>query len=49
MGTDSKVDLYATTALLTKADDEVSLLDANGMVVSTSEDQGNQPDSANDA
>ena len=49
MGMDSKVDLYATTALLTKADDEVSLLDANGMVVSTSEDQGNQPDSANDA
>ena len=48
-GTDSKVDLYAKNALLAKADDEVSLLDANGTVVGTSEDQGNQPDSANDA
>jgi hypothetical protein len=48
-GKDSKTDLYATNSLLTKADDEVSLLNVNGMVVSTSEDQGNEPDSSNDA
>jgi hypothetical protein len=48
-GKDSKTDLYATNSLLSKADDEVSLLDVDGIVVSTSEDQGNEPDSSNDA
>jgi hypothetical protein len=37
-GKDSRTDLYATNSLLTKADDEVSLLDASGTVVSTSEE-----------
>jgi hypothetical protein len=48
-GKDSNTDIYAANSLLTKADDEVSLLNANGIVVSTSEDQGNEPDSSNDA
>jgi hypothetical protein len=40
----SATDLYTTNSLLTKADDKVSLLDINGIVVSKSEDQGNEPD-----
>lgn len=34
-GTDSKTDLYATGSLLNKSSDEVSLLDANGNIVSS--------------
>ncbi len=48
MGTDSKTDLYAKNSLLTKADDEVFLLDANGAVVSTSEELNEASDKPED-
>ncbi len=48
VGTDSKTDLYAKKFLLTKADDEVSLLDANGTVVSTSEELNEASDKPED-
>ncbi len=48
-GKDSKTDLYATNSLITKADDEVSLLDANGAVVSTSEEPNETSDKPTDA
>lgn len=48
-GKDSKTDLYATNSLLTKADDEVSLFDANGTVVSTSEEPNETSDKPADA
>jgi hypothetical protein len=47
-GIDGKGDLYATGALLTKADDEVSLLDAAGNVVSDSEEANEAIDSPGD-
>ena len=43
-GKDSKTDIFATNSLLTKADDEVSLLDASGVVVSTSEESNETSD-----
>jgi hypothetical protein len=49
MGKDSKTDLYATNSLLTNADDEVSLLDASGAVVSTSEEPNEASDKPADA
>lgn len=49
MGTDSKKDLYATNSLLTKEDEEVSLLDASGAVVSTSEEPDKTSDKPEDA
>lgn len=48
-GKNSKTDLYATNALLTKANDEVSLLDASGAVVSTSEETKETSEKAADA
>lgn len=48
-GKNSKAALYAKNTLLTKADDEVSLLDANGNVVSTSEEPKETSDQPNDA
>ena len=48
-GKDSKTDFYATNSLLTKTDDEVSLLDANGAVVSTSEESKETSDKPEDA
>ena len=49
MGKDSKTDLYAMAAILTKADDEVALLDVTGNVISTSEESAEASDSPNDA
>jgi hypothetical protein len=49
LGKNSKTDLYAVATLLTKPDDEVSLLDATGTVISTSEESKEVLDSANDA
>lgn len=49
LGMNSKTDLYAATVILTKADDEVSLLDTTGSVVSTSEESTGASDSPNDA
>ncbi len=49
MGSDSKTDLYAKTTMLTKADEEVSLLDANGNIVSTSEEPKEKSDQSDDA
>ena len=48
-GKDSNTDIYATNSLLTKADDEVSLLDASGVVVSTSEESKEISDKPADA
>ena len=48
-GKDSKTDLYATNSLLTKADDEVSLLDASDAVVSTSEEPNETSEKPADA
>ncbi len=48
-GKDSKTDIYATNSLLTKADDEVSLLDAKGIVVGTSEESKEMSDKPGDA
>ena len=48
-GKDSKTDIYATNSLLTKADDEVSLLDAKGTVVGTSEESKETSDKLADA
>lgn len=48
-GKDSKTDLYTTNSLLTKADDEVSLRDANGTIVSTSEEPNETSDKPTDA
>ena len=48
-GRDSKTDIYATNSLLTKADDEVSLLDAKGIVVGTSEESKETSDKPEDA
>jgi hypothetical protein len=48
-GNDNKTDLYAMGAILTKADDEVSLLDMTGNVISTSEESNEASDSSNDA
>jgi hypothetical protein len=49
VGKDSKTDLYAMAAILTKASDEVSLLDATGKVISTSEELNEASDSPSDA
>jgi hypothetical protein len=49
-GKDSKTDLYTMAGILTKADDEVSLLDATGKVIDASEELKSEPsDSPNDA
>ena len=48
-GKDSKTDLYAMAAILTKATDEVSLLDATGKVISASEESKEASDSPSDA
>ena len=48
-GKDSKTDLYAMATILTKANDEVSLLDATGKVISTSEELKEASDSTSDA
>ena len=48
-GKDSKTDIYATNSLLTNADDEVSLLDAKGIVVGTSEESKETSDKPADA
>ena len=48
-GKDIKTDIYATNSLLTKADDEVSLLDAKGIVVGTSEESKEISDKPEDA
>jgi hypothetical protein len=48
-GKDSKTDLYAMAAILTKASDEVSLLDATGKVISASEELKEASDSPSDA
>jgi hypothetical protein len=48
-GIDSKTDIYATNSLLTKADEEVSLLDAKGIVVGTSEESKETSDKPADA
>lgn len=49
-GKDSKTDLYTMADILTKADDEVSLLDATGKVIDASEELKSEPaDSPNDA
>jgi hypothetical protein len=49
LGKNSNTDLYAAATLLTKPEDEVSLLDATGAVISTSEESKEVSDSANDA
>jgi predicted sugar kinase len=49
IGKNSKTDLYAASAILTKADDEVSLLDAAGNIISTSEESTEASDSPKDA
>jgi hypothetical protein len=49
VGMDSKTDLYANNTLFTKANDEVSLLDVTGTVVSTSEEPKEKSDQPNDA
>ncbi len=48
-GKNSKADLYAAAAILTKADDEVILLDATGHVIGTSEEAKEASDGPNDA
>ena len=48
-GKDSKTDIYATNSLLTKTDDEVSLLDAKGIVVGSSEESKETSDKPEDA
>ena len=48
-GKDSKTDLYAMAAILTKATDEVSLLDATEKVISASEESKEASDSPSDA
>ena len=48
-GKDNKTDIYATNSLLTKADDEFSLLDAKGIVVGTSEESKETSDKPADA
>lgn len=48
-GKDSKTDLYAMATILTKADDEVSLLDVTGKVISASEELKEASDSTSDA
>lgn len=48
-GKDSKTNLYAVADLLTKANDEVTLLDVTGTVISTSEESGETSDSPSDA
>lgn len=49
-GKNSKTDLYTAAAILTKADDEVTLLDTKGTVIDTSEESpAGVADSSNDA
>ncbi|MCX6679271.1 MAG: lamin tail domain-containing protein [Methanothrix sp.] len=48
-GKDSKTDLYATNSLISKSDEEVSLRDANGAIVSTSEEPNETSDKPTDA
>jgi hypothetical protein len=49
VGENSKTDLYAANSLITKADDEVCLLDASGEMVSSSEESNEKSDSPEDA
>jgi hypothetical protein len=48
-GKDSKTDLYATNSLISKSGEEVSLRDANGAIVSTSEEPNETSDKPTDA
>lgn len=48
-GKNSRADLYAAAAILTKADDEVTLLDTTGNAISTSEESKEASDGPNDA
>jgi len=48
-GKNSKADLYAAAAILTKSDDEVTLRDTTGNVISTSEESKEASDGPNDA
>jgi len=48
-GKDSNTDHYTMAGILTKADDEVSLLDATGNVISASEEPNEASDSPKDA
>jgi len=49
LGMNNKTDLFAGATLLTNANDEVSLLDTTGRVISTSEESKEASDSPNDA
>lgn len=49
LGMNNKTDLFAGATLLTNANDEVSLLDTTGSVISTSEESKEASDSPNDA
>lgn len=50
MGKNSKTDLYTASNMLTKADDEISLLDNAGTVIDASEESATEaPDSPKDA
>jgi hypothetical protein len=49
VGENSKTDLYAAKSLITKADDDVCLLDASGEMVNSSEESNEKSDSPEDA
>jgi hypothetical protein len=49
VGTNSKTNLYAKNTIFTKADEEVSLLDLTGTLVSASEESKDKSDQPNDA
>ncbi len=49
LGMNNKTDLFAGATLLTNANDEASLLDTTGSVISTSEESKEASDSPNDA
>lgn len=49
MGTNSNTDFYAKNTLFTKANEEVSLLDVTGTLVSASEEPKEKSDQPNDA
>ena len=48
VGEDNKTDIYAANSLITKAGDEVSLLDASGAIVGSSEESNEKSDSQED-
>jgi hypothetical protein len=49
VGTNSKTDFYTNNTLFTKANEEVSLLDITGTIVSASEEPKEKSDQPNDA